>query len=93
MTDSPTRISVTTAKFSVREGMTILMSATTFRIIECFVWLMPTLSKVDVKSQETLETGMMRKCMLGPNPANASMPVNAPRGMGIPFRLKFFRLD
>ena len=31
--------------------------------------------------------------MLGPRPANASMPVNAPKGIGIPFKLKFLRLD
>ena len=31
MMDSPTRISVSTAKFSVREGMTMLISAITFK--------------------------------------------------------------
>ena len=93
MTDSPTKICVVTAKFFVRDGITMLMSATTFKYIECLVWLMPTLSNSDEKPQDTLLTGMMRKGILGPSPANASMPVNAPSGIGMPFRLKFFKLD
>ena len=61
MTLSPTKICVTTAKFSVREGMTMLMSATTLRYIECLVWFIPTLAKSEENPQETLLTGIIRK--------------------------------
>ena len=91
--DSPIKMSVRTAKFSVRDGITIEISATTFKYIECLVWLMPTLSNSEENPQVTLLTGIMRKWILGPSPANASMPVSAPKGMGMPFKLKFFKLD